>query len=110
MKICPILGSVTSIRDAGFYSCAAVSPSGSVLARAEVKVTGSHDRPPPIIQLGPTNQTLETGDAAQMPCEPTNDRPGVVVTWLKDGVPIETQGKKRFYISNNNQLTIKGTE
>lgn len=40
------------MRDSGWYSCAAVSESGSILSRAEVNVAQNADRPPPIIQLG----------------------------------------------------------
>jgi hypothetical protein len=52
------LGSVSSEADAGWYSCAAVSESGSCLARAEVAVARDSDRPPPILQLGPVNQVI----------------------------------------------------
>ena len=48
--------SVSADTDAGWYSCAAVSESGSCLARAEVAVARDSDRPPPILQLGPVNQ------------------------------------------------------
>ena len=46
------LGTVLALRDSGWYSCAAVSESGSILSRAEVNVAQNADRPPPIIQLG----------------------------------------------------------
>ena len=44
--------------DSGFYSCAAVSSSGSVMWRAELRVASSATalRHPPIIELGPANQ------------------------------------------------------
>jgi hypothetical protein len=50
------LVSVSADTDSGWYSCAAVSESGSCLARAEVAVARDSDRPPPILQLGPVNQ------------------------------------------------------
>ena len=99
------------LEDAGFYSCAAVSTSGSILARAELKVIGSpQDRSPPVIHLGPTNQTLGVGEAAEMPCEPSSERSGgrLVVVWLKDGVPIESSQTKRSRVGKDNSLTIKG--
>ena len=52
------LGTVLSLRDAGWYSCAAVSESGSILSRAEVNVAKEADRPPPIIQLGKDTESL----------------------------------------------------
>ena len=47
--------------DSGFYSCAAVSSSGSVMSRAELRVVSSATalRHPPIIELGPANQGYE---------------------------------------------------
>ena len=44
--------------DSGFYSCAAVSSSGSVMSRAELRVVSSATalKHPPIIELGPANQ------------------------------------------------------
>lgn len=103
------IAKVNAIRDAGYYTCVAVSASGSALARAEVKVTDSDDRPPPIVQLGPTNQTLTVGNAAEMPCEPDRSGAGrLSVTWLRDGVPLENLGPTRFHIGPDKALTVKG--
>lgn len=100
-----VLGSVTP-RDSGFYSCAAVSASGSSLARAEIKIVTSAERPPPLIQLGPVNQTLPLASATSMHCQTSSSQDKV--TWLKDGVPISTLGDSRIAITNDNTLHIKG--
>ena len=49
--------------DSGFYSCAAVSSSGSVMSRAELRVVSSATalKHPPIIELGPANQVRRIG-------------------------------------------------
>ena len=92
--------------DAGWYSCAAVSESGSSLARAEVKLADAdNDRPPPIIQLGPTNQTLPEGSKATLPCQATAEDE---IVWLKDGVPLESLQDKRISIQGDNTLLISG--
>ena len=49
---------VLAQRDSGWYSCGAVSESGSVMARAEIDVAKVADRPPPIIQLGKCMRVL----------------------------------------------------
>ena len=95
--------------DGGFYSCAAVSESGSSLARAEVRVLTSADRPPPIIQLGPANQTVKAGSAVKMPCQATQTS-GQTIVWLKDGVPLATTmaADQRIAVENDNTLVIEG--
>ena len=60
---CYFLGTVIALRDSGWYSCAAVSESGSILSRAEVNVAQNADRPPPIIQLG-KKTSLEMKDVS----------------------------------------------
>ena len=101
-----ISGTVVAKRDSGWYSCAAVSESGSSLSRAEVRVAKETDLPPPIIQLGPVNQTLPTKVSATLPCE-ASDHDAII--WLKDGVPIATLAvDTRIYVDNDNTLTIKG--
>ncbi|PSN52194.1 hypothetical protein C0J52_06109 [Blattella germanica] len=48
--------------------CSAVNPAGSVTWRARLTVTSPEDHPPPIITLGPTNQTLPVKSMAVLPC------------------------------------------
>ena len=105
--------------DAGFYSCAAVSPSGSVLSRAQLRVGdegkgsgGGRPEGPPVIQLGPANQTLPEGSSeARFPCESLGG--GHKVTWLKDGVPVHTllgEVSRRIHVNHEHTLIIKGKE
>ena len=102
-----IIANVDAIRDSGWYSCAAVSESGSSLSRAEVRVSKEIDQPPPIIELGPVNQTLPIKTSANLPCD-ASDHENIV--WLKDGVPISTltTTETRIYVDGDNALTIKG--
>lgn len=101
------IGSVKDGPDTGWYTCAAVSESGSTMARVEVRVARTSDNPPPIIQMGPVNQTLPMGGSATLPCEPTGHES---IAWLKDGVPLDTLSfaDTRIHISADNTLTIKG--
>ena len=94
------------MRDSGWYSCAAVSESGSSLSRAEVRVSKETDHPPPIIELGPVNQTLPIKTSANLPCDASDHK---TIVWLKDGVPISTLATEtRIYVDGDNALTIKG--
>ena len=91
-------------RDAGWYGCAAVSTSGADLSRAEVRVAKESDHPPPIIQIGPVNQTLAVGSKATLPCEATDFDS---MLWLKDGVPM-TSTPQKVSVDSDNTLSING--
>ncbi|XP_062870656.1 roundabout homolog 2-like [Trichomycterus rosablanca] len=80
--------SITSVQrsDAGYYICQALTVAGSILAKAQLEVSDAlKDRPPPIIQHGPTNQTVAVGSMAVLGCRASGE-PDPTVTWLKDGV------------------------
>lgn len=49
--------------------------------------TALKDRPPPIIQHGPTNQTVAVGSLVVLGCRASGE-PEPTVTWLKDGVSL----------------------
>lgn len=98
------IGTVVAKRDSGWYSCAAVSESGSALSRAEVNVARDVDRPPPVIQLGPVNQTLPVRTAATLPCQASGAQEKT--QWLKDGVPLSPLENPRFNVDSDNTLTI----
>ncbi|KAL1475210.1 hypothetical protein MTO96_037462, partial [Rhipicephalus appendiculatus] len=51
---------ITGVRkeDRGYYVCSALSVVGSSMAKGHLEVTALADLPPPIIRLGPANQTL----------------------------------------------------
>ena len=43
---------------------------GSISARAYLEVQSLKDSAPPVIGIGPTNQTLPLGTEARLPCKP----------------------------------------
>ncbi|XP_076876936.1 roundabout homolog 2-like [Brachyhypopomus gauderio] len=74
--------------DAGYYICQALTVAGSILAKAQLEVSDAlKDRPPPIIQQGPTNQTVGVGGLALLGCRASGD-PEPTVTWLKEGLSL----------------------
>ena len=64
------------------------------------------DRPPPIIQLGPVNQTLPIRTVASLPCQASGTH-FETISWLKDGVPLSTLDDRRHVIDSDNTLSIK---
>lgn len=93
--------------DAGYFVCSALSVAGSATIRAFLQVTSVADVPPPIIQLGPTNQTLPLGGAALLPCRATG-APVPRVKWYKDGAPL-TVGPQRMVVAQIGSLKIEST-
>ncbi|XP_055837624.1 roundabout homolog 2 isoform X2 [Episyrphus balteatus] len=89
--------------DAGYYVCSAFSVVDSTTIRAFLQVTSVDDTPPPIIQIGPSNQTLPKGSVAMLPCRATGT-PMPRVKWYKDGVPL--QSGHRFMIVQGGSLRI----
>ncbi|CAB4068857.1 ROBO2 [Lepeophtheirus salmonis] len=94
-----------SLSDAGYYSCVSVSPSGSTLSRAQISVSKESDKPPPIIVLGPINQTLPLGSRVSLPCQSSAQD---TIIWLKDGVPLSSKSHQNLYINKENTLRIEG--
>ncbi len=80
-----------------------------MIARAEVNVAREADRPPPIIHLGPVNQTLPIRKSAELPCQASGSGGQEVILWLKDGVPLSTQeaARDRYTVDADNTLLIK---
>lgn len=89
--------------DAGYYICSALSVAGSATIRAFLQVTSVDDIPPPIIQIGPANQTLPTGSVAMLPCRAIGD-PTPRIRWYKDGLPMLTN--QRLIIVQSGSLKI----
>jgi roundabout axon guidance receptor 2 len=63
------------------------------------------DIPPPIIKIGPTNQTLPKGSVATLLCR-AGGTPTPEIKWSKDGSPLHT--KKRFEVIQSGTLKIDG--
>ncbi|XP_022702332.1 protein sax-3-like [Varroa jacobsoni] len=93
--------------DEGFYVCSALSAIGSIMTKAHLEVSGLGDLPPPVIELGPVNQTIPEGQPATLPCE-TSGLPRPEVQWFfnnKD--PIDEDDDERFNIDSQGTLTIQ---
>uniref|UniRef100_A0AAR2KXJ8 Roundabout, axon guidance receptor, homolog 2 (Drosophila) n=1 Tax=Pygocentrus nattereri TaxID=42514 RepID=A0AAR2KXJ8_PYGNA len=102
---------ITSVQrsDAGYYICQALTVAGSILAKAQLEVSDAlKDRPPPIIQQGPTNQTVGVGGLALLGCRASGD-PEPTITWLKDGLSL--LGKEpRMSLLEPGSLQIKNAK
>lgn len=120
--------------DAGYFVCSALSVAGSVTIRAFLQVSRSTsgrrvdveyytffvlfatmsqvtsvaDVPPPIIQIGPTNQTLPLGGVGHLPCRATG-QPTPRVKWYKDGMPLPASPQQRVVVAQIGSLKIDST-
>ena len=66
-------------------------------------------RPPPIIQLGPVNQSLAVGGIAELHCQFSTGKDHTQTTiWLKEGVPLEFASSDRLDLSDGHNLQIRG--
>ncbi|XP_071549692.1 roundabout homolog 2-like [Panulirus ornatus] len=72
---------------AGWYSCAAVSAAGSLVARALLDVPAPTLHPPPVISVRPRNLTVIPDAVALLVCKAEGD-PVPRVTWTKDQVEL----------------------
>ncbi|XP_060573508.1 roundabout homolog 1-like isoform X3 [Ruditapes philippinarum] len=87
--------------DAGVYICEALNIRGAAYASAKVEVKAEsafilpdHDtRPPPIITIGPQNQTLHVDSVAVLQCEADGD-PKPIIRWYKNGRPLLMSGPR----------------
>ncbi|XP_046384505.1 roundabout homolog 2-like isoform X2 [Ischnura elegans] len=112
--------------DAGFYVCSALSVAGSVMAKAFLEVGGglegpaaSRGHPPPLISIGPSDQTLAPGSDASLTCnaeealvegeEAADASDPPAVRWVKDGSPVPTPdgNGNRISILNGGTLLVK---
>lgn len=114
--------------DAGFLVCSALSVAGSNSVRAFLQVslykqtadlrinffvfqvTSVADLPPPIIQIGPANQTLPLHSLVTLHCKassPEGEQPKI--RWLKDGTVITAEHPpERYSINPTGTLDIDG--
>ncbi|KAJ8953117.1 hypothetical protein NQ314_007399, partial [Rhamnusium bicolor] len=94
--------------DAGFLVCSALSVAGSSSVRAFLQVTSVADLPPPIIQIGPANQTLPLHSVVTLHCKassPEGDPPKI--RWLKDGKILQRGSlPDRYTLSSSGTLDI----
>ena len=89
--------------------CAALSVAGSSLTKAYLEVTAVEDQPPPVIAMGPANQTLPVNTIAVLPCQAFGS-PKPSIRWYRngDGRPIspEEDTEGRIMIEPSGTLVI----
>ncbi|KAL6257571.1 hypothetical protein P5V15_011146 [Pogonomyrmex californicus] len=79
-------------KDEGHYVCSAISQAGASTATVFLQVTSVEETPPPIIELGPANQTLPLKSVASLPCRAVGT-PTPRVHWHKEGVLVRPGGR-----------------
>lgn len=90
--------------DAGkIIVCSAVNSVSSVSSRVVLSLNTQDDRPPPIITLGPTNQTLPLKSVAALACKSIG-HPTPIISWYRDGIPVVLS--ERITLSEDGTLTI----
>ncbi|XP_039283928.1 roundabout homolog 2 isoform X2 [Nilaparvata lugens] len=90
--------------DAGFLVCSALSVAGSTTVRAFLQVTSVDDVPPPIVEIGPANQTLPLQSVANLPCQ-ARGSPPPRIKWYKNGSLLNPD-MPRFTIKSTGTLHI----
>lgn len=93
--------------DAGFLVCSALSVAGSATARAYLEVRSAGDSPPPIVEIGPANQTLPVHSVAILPCQ-VRGSPSPVTSWAKDSASLKLTHRHSLY--HNGTLQIDDIE
>ncbi|EAT41462.1 AAEL006901-PA [Aedes aegypti] len=83
--------------------CSSVNSVGSISVRARLTVASQDDRPPPIIILGPSNQTLPLGSVVALPCKAVGN-PNPIISWYLDGNPVINS--ERTNMTDNGTLII----
>jgi roundabout axon guidance receptor 2 len=91
--------------DGGFYICSALSVAGSSVTKAYLEVTAIEDQPPPIIAIGPANQTLPVNTIAVLPCQAFGT-PKPVIKWLKNQQFLSTADTSRIMVEPSGTLVI----
>ena len=98
------------LEDEGFFVCSAFSVAGSLATKAYLEVTAMGNEPPPIIRVGPANQTLPVNTLAILPCEASGS-PSPTVSWMKNVEPISgLQYDPRITISDPGSLKIESNK
>lgn len=74
-----------------------------------MKVTSIDDMPPPIIEFGPSNQTLPVGSVSILPCKATGtpNTPSPRVRWYKDGILLQTSDRLAHVHSGSLKIDSK---
>ncbi len=91
--------------DAGFYVCSALSVAGSSVTKAYLEVTAIEDQPPPVITMGPANQTLPVNTIAVLPCQAFGS-PKPNIEWLKNEKTLSAESSSRTMVQPSGTLVI----
>lgn len=83
--------------------CTALNAVGSVSVRSKLTVRLPEDRPPPVIAIGPVNQTLPIKSVAVLNCQAAGV-PTPVISWYRDGIPVVQTPK--INMTDAGELTI----
>lgn len=67
--------------------CSAVNAAGALVARTRLLVLGQEEIPPPVIENGPSNQTVPLRSNVVLPCQ-TSGQPAPTISWYKDEKPL----------------------
>lgn len=99
---------ITSVKkeDRGYYVCSALSVVGSSTSKAHLNISSVTDSPPPIIVLGPADQTLPEHTTAMLPCD-ASGTPQPTLKWLFNNNPLPLNNP-RFSILERGTLRIDG--
>ncbi|XP_061399173.1 protein sax-3-like, partial [Musca vetustissima] len=72
--------------------CNAMNEVATITTRAQLTLDSQEDRPPPIIIMGPVNQTLPVKSLATLHCKAIG-LPNPTISWYRDGIPIHPTAK-----------------
>ncbi|KAL3887349.1 hypothetical protein ACJMK2_027291, partial [Sinanodonta woodiana] len=90
--------------DEGECTCVAYSSKGESKASARIIVREHDVRPPPIIKIGPHNQTLSLDSNALLLCQALGD-PQPHIRWYRDGHPL-SMNDARYTLLSSGTLQI----
>ncbi|KAL8568639.1 hypothetical protein ACOMHN_035091 [Nucella lapillus] len=94
----------TRYQDAGQYYCNGLNALGTEQAVATIEVKEEEHRPPPMMVMGPQNQTLETKGVALLPCR-AQGSPPPTLRWFHHGRPL-VGSEPRLTVLNSGTLQI----
>ncbi|XP_054257308.1 roundabout homolog 2-like [Macrosteles quadrilineatus] len=84
--------------------CGAINAAGSDSWTSRLTVVSPDDHPPPIIQLGSSNQTLPLHTPGILTCHASGD-PAPIITWYKNGIPVTIE-TPQVTLSDDGTLAI----
>lgn len=92
--------------DVGFYVCSALSVVGSSTVKAHLNVSVSSYSFPPIIIIGPQNQSVTEGTTAvRLPCQ-TAGNPTPRVQWMFNDSQVSVNNRRVNFMENGDlQIT-----